>query len=224
MWNRYGNLKSEFQAIGFRAGFPVVGGLNIGILTSGPQCRDSLRAHLFRYGFIDNPQCNGMLTVRGSEDIGDPEFLRLYGSSFTAEEKIPLKNLTRTFGKGGDLRFYYDSDRFIGFTYCFEHDGITFFVYFATDSACRNRGYGSQILEIMKNRYADKKIFLVLHPQTNEISKRRHGFYLRNGWKDTGNRILSDGYYFDSMFLEKPISEAEMMRAVGFYEDCHNGV
>lgn len=96
-----------------------------------------------------------MLTVRVSEDIGNPDFVELYESSFTAEEKIPLKNLARTFGNGGNLDFYYDSDVFVGFTFCFEHDKITFFVYFATCPACRNKGFGSKILEIMKNQYAD---------------------------------------------------------------------
>ena len=176
---------------------------------------------LFCYGVT-------MLTARETEDVSDPVFQKLYDVSFTSEEKIPLDNIKRTFGKGGKLHFYYDSEAFIGFTYCFEHESITFFVYFTTCPEFRNKGYGSKILDMMKQRYSGKRIFLVIEPLDEnapdfDIRVRRHRFYERNGWNDSGTCLLSDGYYFDSMYLGEPIDGKEMSRAVEYYEKVHNG-
>ncbi len=169
-----------------------------------------------------------MLTAREAADVTDTVFQKLYDVSFTPEEKIPLENLKRTFGKGGKLLFYYDNDTFVGFTYCFEQKNITFFVYFATCPKFRNRGYGSQILGMIKQRYSGRKLFLVVESldeiaPDSELRSRRHRFYERNGWRNANTRLLSDGYYFDSMYLGEPVDGKEMSSAVEYYENVHNG-
>lgn len=170
-----------------------------------------------------------MLTSRDSVDISDPSFVQLFNSAFTSEEKIPLRNLKRTFGKGGRLVFYYDSGSFIGFTYCFEYGDATFLVYFATEPEHRNKGYGASILGEIKKFYSDRKLFLVLETPDKSASDyqiriKRHNFYLRNGWSDTGVRLLSDGFYFDSMYFGTPMDCGEMTSVVDYYEAVHNGV
>ena len=157
-----------------------------------------------------------------------PQCVReLYDTSFPDEERIPYGNLERTFGCGGELVTFEDGGRFVGFCYSFEHEGIVFLVYIATVPGCRGRGYGSEMLDAVRRMKEGRTVFLVLEGSDSsdpaDIRNRRREFYLRNGCKDTGFRVLSDDVYFDSMFVQGSCSERTVDAAVRYYEDVHNG-
>lgn len=169
-----------------------------------------------------------MLRTVDTTDVSDPRFTKLFGESFAPEEKIPFVNLSRTFGKGGKLTFYNDGDVFVGFTYSFEDDGHVFLVYIATEPSLRNRGYGSKVLRSFENTNAGKDLFLVVEPVEGSIEEkrlrgRRQAFYERNGWRNTGYRLLSDGVYFDSLYYRHNYPEKILSKVVKTYEDVHNG-
>ena len=157
-----------------------------------------------------------------------PECVRtLYEHSFPSEEKIPYGNLMRTFGRGGDLELFYDDDSFVGFCYSFESEGSVFLVYIATLPELRGKGYGARMLQEMRSIKEGRDMFLVLEgtdgTDADEIRIRRHNFYIRNGCTDTGERILSDDVYFDSMNVLGTNTFESMDRTVRLYEDIHNG-
>lgn len=169
-----------------------------------------------------------MLRMEIAKNVTDPRFMRLFSISFPENEKIPLRNLRRTFGRGGVLRMFYDSDRFVGICYTFEANGIIFLVYLATVPELQSMGYGSEILDYMATEKKNRYMFLVLEqengtPAEMKICRRRKEFYRRNGWKDTGCKLLSDGYYFDSMYLDNYIPEDDMISTIKYYEEVHTG-
>lgn len=158
----------------------------------------------------------------------DDRMLALYESSFTEEEKVPVENLYRAMKDGAVLTKYDDGGEFIGMTYVFIDDDRMFFVYFATAPEVRGKGYGSQIIDCVRRRYPKTRIFFVLEPEDKEaedngIRIRRHGFYERNGCRDTGVQLISDNELFDSMFMQGKLTESEMIDTLELYEDVHNG-
>lgn len=167
-----------------------------------------------------------MLKTEALDSI--PENIRrLYRGSFPDEERIPFSNLERTFGRGGELLSFSDDGDFIGFCYSFEHDGMVFLVYIATEPSLRGKGYGREMLDIVRSRKGGRTVFLVLEgsdtDDPSDIRVRRKGFYLRNGCIDTGTRLLSDDVYFDSMFVLGSCPPERLQSAVDYYEDVHNG-
>ncbi len=161
------------------------------------------------------------------EEMGG-ELIPLYESSFSDTEKIPLENIHRTIGRGGSLRAYYENDSLIGLTFGFIDDGKMFFVYFATVPEVRGKGYGSRILEMVRQEYSDCRIFLVVEPCDKlapdyQLRVRRQEFYRRNGCADTGIKVISDDEWFDTMFVRGTLTEKEMVDLIRLYEDIHNG-
>ena len=158
----------------------------------------------------------------------DERIRRLYESSFSETEKIPLENIYRTIGRGGNLRFYRDDGRFIGFTFSFVDGDRMFLVYFATLPELRGQGYGGQILARIREDFEGVRTFLVVEPVDDsapdrEMRRRRQAFYRRNGCFDTGIQVISDDEWFDTLFVQGVLTEEEMVSTVTLYENIHNG-
>ncbi len=163
-----------------------------------------------------------------TRDLNDPRFQHLYLTAFPESERIPLRNIQRTFGRGGKLRFYFDSDEFVGFTFAFETEDTVFFVYLAVVPGHRGKGYGTDMLSMMAETKGRKRMFLVLEKVSGEgeeyrIRKARRDLYLRNGWHPTGTDLLSDGCWFESMYIDSQIPEDELLATVKYYEEVHTG-
>ncbi len=155
------------------------------------------------------------------------DFWNLYQVSFSETEKIPRENLQRAMDKGAALYTYYD-DGFVGLTYQYTSEDRVFFIYLATDPEKRNKGYGVRILDRFREINAGKRIFLVLEPcdpnaEDYDMRVRRSRFYQRNGGIPTGIQVISDDYWFDTMFIQGELTAEEMDSTVREYEDIHNG-
>ena len=116
----------------------------------------------------------------------------LYQSAFPVAEQIPWKDLMRLVEEMPlDFTSYYDGDIFIGFTIVYPRDTFNWFWYFAVCEELRGKGYGQQILSLLIERYKSGTNIMDMEspdqqPCDNiEQRKRRHAFYLRNGFRDT---------------------------------------
>lgn len=116
---------------------------------------------------------------------------QLYESAFPEEEQIPWDDLMRLIGEMHlDFTAYYNGDTFIGFTIIYPRPSFNWYWYFAVREEQRNKGYGQEILSMVKERYKGmNSIFDMESPrqecENSEQRKRRHAFYLRNGFRDT---------------------------------------
>ena len=67
---------------------------------------------------------------------------------------------------------------------------FNWFWYFAVREDLRGKGYGQQILTVMMEKYKGQSCVLDMESPTQDCDnieqrKRRHAFYLRNGFRDT---------------------------------------
>ena len=137
-----------------------------------------------------------------------PQVKALYESAFPANERIPIKHLLDNKIKR-DFWAFFDGDLFCGFSNSISHGDITNIVYFAVEPELRSRGYGSQILQAIREKHPDSRIVVDIEVEEDskdaaelERRNRRRDFYLRNGfgaapveyhWQGEHYRLLSAG-------------------------------
>ena len=137
-----------------------------------------------------------------------PQVQALYESAFPANERIPMKQLLDDKIKR-DFWAFFDEETFCGFSNSISHGDITNIVYFAVVPELRCRGYGSQILQAIREKHPDSRIVVDIEVEEDskddedlERRNRRRDFYQRNGfgaapveyhWQGEHYRLLSAG-------------------------------
>ena len=132
----------------------------------------------------------------------------LYESAFPANERIPMKHLLDNKIKR-EFWAFFDGDLFCGFSNSITHGSITNIVYFAVVPELRSRGYGSQILQAIREKHPDSRIVVDIEVEEDskdaeelERRNRRRDFYQRNGfdaapveyhWQGEHYRLLTAG-------------------------------
>ena len=137
-----------------------------------------------------------------------PQVKALYETAFPANERIPIKHLLDDKIKR-EFWAFFDGDLFCGFSNSITHGSITNIVYFAVVPELRSRGYGSQILQVIREQHPDTRIVVDIEVEEDsknaeelERRNRRREFYTRNGfdsspvdyvWQGEHYRLLSAG-------------------------------
>ncbi len=120
------------------------------------------------------------------------EVRHLYETAFPPEEQIPWDDLMVLVERLPlDFTVYYDEDQLLGFTIVYPRESFNWFWYFAVLEQLRGRGVGQQILSQVIEKYKDGTTILDMESPEQEcenqaVRRRRHAFYLRNGFRDTG--------------------------------------
>ena len=145
-----------------------------------------------------------------------PQIKALYESAFPANERIPIKHLLDDKIKREFWAFFNKEDgenaaapKFCGFSNSITHGSITNIVYFAVMPELRSRGYGSQILQVIREQHPDTRIVVDIEVEEDskdaeelERRNRRRDFYQRNSfdsspvdyvWQGEHYRLLSAG-------------------------------
>lgn len=137
----------------------------------------------------------------------EPQIRELYSEAFPEEEQIPYEDLMLLMEKMSlDFTAYYDEDKFVGFTIVYPRKSFNWFWYFAVREELRGKGYGQQILSKLIRRYKDSVNILDMESpfqvcENLEQRKRRHAFYLRNGFRDTGVGKSFDGVDYTILMM-----------------------
>lgn len=87
-----------------------------------------------------------------------------------------------------------EGDRMLGFIAFWELDGLTFLEHLATLPEARNRGLGAELLRSAVDM-AENPVCFEVEPPEDELTRRRVGFYERNGM-----------YLNDYPYIQPPIS------------------
>jgi GNAT superfamily N-acetyltransferase len=126
-----------------------------------------------------------------SKATADEQIKHLYEIAFPEGEQIPWDDQIRLIGEMPlDFTAYYECDDFIGFTIVYPRKAFNWYWYFAVREELRGKGYGQQILTQLIEHYKGQTCVLDMESPTQvseniDQRKRRHDFYLRNGFRDT---------------------------------------
>lgn len=140
---------------------------------------------------------------------------RLYLTAFPAEERAPFCLVTHRARRGkAELLCAYDDAVFVGFVYMVCNETLAYIFYLAVADDKRGKGYGGQILDAIKKRYAGKRIFLAreqMDPSAPNYAQRvsRRNFYLRSGFEDLPLYIKEASVVYDVMGIGGCISPQE---------------
>lgn len=121
----------------------------------------------------------------------DEQIKLLYQTAFPKDEQIPWDDLVRLIGEMNlDFTAYYEKDDFIGFTIVYPRPSFNWYWYFAVRPELRGQGLGQQILTALMEKYKGQSCVLDMESPRQDCDnieqrRRRHAFYLRNGFRDT---------------------------------------
>ena len=103
---------------------------------------------------------------------------------------------------------FYEENRFIGFTSLVLYKDICYIFFLAVSPTFQNKGYGSEIINIIKEDYKDY-VILLAYEEVNEKypnyaqRKSREAFYLKRGFKDNGFISEEWGVRFQTAYIGK---------------------
>lgn len=119
------------------------------------------------------------------------EIKSLFYRAFPKIEQLPMWLLRAlTIRKTIDFLAYYDDNSLCGISYTVNSDDLVFVFYLAVNDKIRSKGYGSAILQCIKDSFLNKVIALNIEPLDIDSDNynqrvRRYQFYLKNGFIDT---------------------------------------
>lgn len=125
-------------------------------------------------------------------DINYSKVIDLFFEAFPKIQRLPLwivKYRMRNGKNGFDV--IYEHNNWIGFIYAKEYKNVVFVKFFAISESFRSSGYGSKVMDSMRNNFSDKRIVLnieELDEKEDNYQQRvkRKAFYERNGFNSTG--------------------------------------
>lgn len=123
---------------------------------------------------------------------------RLMKRVFPESELFPIPFLLlQSCRKGIEFTAYYDENILCGISYVVKGKELVFLLYLAVDDSLQSKGYGSRILNSIKESAGDLPIALNVEPVEETASNyeqrlRRLGFYERNGFHQSGYRMKDD--------------------------------
>ena len=116
-----------------------------------------------------------MLQFTSQSDFS--EIYRIMQASFSGDEYRPYDEQLALFEEP-EYRIYYMP---AGFLAVWEFESFIYIEHFAVDPALRNSGTGSAMLQELVKQY-QKPICLEVELPEDELTRRRIGFYERNGF------------------------------------------
>jgi GNAT superfamily N-acetyltransferase len=144
-----------------------------------------------------------------------PQVKALYESAFPANERIPIKHLLDDKIKR-EFWAFFDGDLFCGFSNSITHGSITNIIYFAVMPELRSRGYGSQILQVIREQHPDTRIVVDIEVEEDskdaeelERRNRRRDFYLRNGFGSSPVDYVWQGEHYRLLTAGGTVNEKE---------------
>ena len=129
----------------------------------------------------------------------------LYINAFPEDERCPFDILlSRVKKHKGDFYAFYNEEEFVGLIYNVVYKDIVYIYYLAITEPLRNKGYGTKVLNDMKEMYKDKRIILMaetLDPSFENYEQRlnRSKFYSKNGFNYQGYTIKEFGVVYDML-------------------------
>lgn len=140
---------------------------------------------------------------------------KLYLTAFPAEERAPFFIMMNREKRGkSEMLVARDKGEFIGFVYMVCDEKLAYLFYLAVDDSKRGQGYGTKIIEALKEKYKGRRLFLAreqLDKSAENYEQRvnRHNFYLHCGFEDLPCCIKEGPVVYDVMGIGGSVTAEE---------------
>ncbi len=130
---------------------------------------------------------------------------KIYTEAFPDNERAPMKLLIKRANQGkADFLALYDSNSLVGMAYVVCCRDLAYLFYIAVDKDKRGRGYGSQTIASLLERYRGKRFFLALEQLDKTAVNynqrvKRHEFYKSCGLHDLPFKLKEGSVTFSAM-------------------------
>lgn len=117
---------------------------------------------------------------------------KLYQVSFPDSERKPFSRIVKMYRKGeADIWYFEKEGRFAGLSTTINGSEQILIDYLAIAEDRRGEGIGSASLQLLRQQYSGKGVFLEIESAFDECDNkeervRRRSFYLKNGMKSMG--------------------------------------
>lgn len=137
------------------------------------------------------------------------EIKKLYKEAFPRNERLPIFILN-LLSKKEKANFYgiCDEKTFVGLLYNIYFKDIVFIFYFAIDSNLRGKGYGTKVLELVKQKYKNHRIILNIeeinskYDNNNQRIKRKK-FYEKNGFINSDFKVKEGKQIYEVLYYSE---------------------
>ena len=125
--------------------------------------------------------------------------------AFPPNERPPFDGLLEKANQGfADFLVIREENRNIGLAYLVPIEDVVYLFYFAVDSTCRGKGYGSAALKAILEKYKEYHVLFSIEDWEEEAENteqriKRHKFYLRCGLIDLPFKLKGNGMVFAVM-------------------------
>lgn len=155
--------------------------------------------------------------------LSSTDIKRIYFEAFPKGDRMPFPMMV-AMSKLWNTQFFgfYDGEIPCGFIYLAFNRKIVFVMFFAVEKSLRSKGYGSLILQQLRNQYPDKKIIISIEPCDNnapdhELNQRRKSFYMRNGYRETGYMMKLNGVVQEILIANGEFVKRELCSFFALY-------
>lgn len=157
-----------------------------------------------------------MITLINLEKTNVKEKVKeLYLTEFPKYERYPFWLLTyKAKKKNSDFYAVYDDTDYVGLLYLTYFKDIVYIFYLAIDPSQQSKGYGSAILQHLREIYKDKRLLLNIEkvdPSAANYEQRynRRTFYEKNGFKNTHFEIETKEIVYEILYSGKEVYKEE---------------
>jgi len=159
-------------------------------------------------------------------DINYTNVIELYKEAFTAVRRVPSWLLRFMLRKGKDgFSVLYENNNWIGLIYITEYKDIVFVHFFAIAEVQRSSGFGSKVLDALKEKHENRVVLNIeeLQAQQQNYSQRvkRKAFYLNNGFSSSGYLVKEPGERLEMLIHGGSISKEEIE---AIYKNLFGGI
>lgn len=141
---------------------------------------------------------------------------KLYKEAFPKEERYPFYLMQRRVKQGKAEILALQEDGFAGLAIMMFYKDIAMLQFLAISPEKRGHNIGSTTLQLLKERYADKRLLIeieTLIPEADNYADRvrRKNFYLRNGMKEMHIAVLLFGVELELLTDGEDVSFEEYL-------------
>ena len=150
------------------------------------------------------------------DDANYLKVIELYKKAFPGAQRIPTWILRYKLRKGKvGFNIIYSHDTWVGLIYITEYKDIVFIQFLAIDESYRSGGFGSKVMDLLKDTHSGKRIVLNIEELVKQAKNyqqrvKRKAFYEKNGFSSSGYIVQEADERHEMLILGGRISKEEI--------------